>query len=1032
MGMSGGRRGMRFDLLRRQITPLVVACATSAACSEQVDVMTRFFFTPEEEGALDFFMPKDPALTGMKRIAGFAQPLNNVTARAATASELGSWAQVGDMCLRWDRKHSDPSKWKCFDDRSAQYSWVRYSGYGQNQTFETCRDIHAAANRNWTAPFSPSPGCTLEFRTADEEDKEEKLIFEGPTLIVARSPHFPHWLEEISAALTWLAKNGEDAFRHVLIMGDEQACWSFPTYVTGSWAPNGSPLRETLQIQFLQTVAKGIVFSWGLRPNRDACFGSPWVSPLACRRSFSPSSPSWDECGHSTTWGHPLVAVRFRSRIMSLLHPDLSTSSHSKHAREYELLVIQRFSGGRKVTNLHELLTHEAISLLPIKEMKYVQMGVGDFKTVLQQSRAFLQAGVVVAHHGAVLALAPLLRPGSLVVELLNYRTYCDRFDLLFGNLGLAWRRLFYQHGNRYKGRRHDKNYNGCRGSGVKDARDNAPADLDAVATMLQQYMNGLMAEGHELLSTDFEGDSTCSIWSKEQNAFCCPTCQRCGYSWGDLRQTEPPAELRECYDSREAHERDQNASCEGSCPGEPTTEALANEGVGLEDWVRSKEEPAGGRLVADTQSVGEEAFAEAVSKEGGNDGDDDAYEVMHVKALLARMVGGADHEIWPELNRIGLLKKAFSANYSTGYESCDRAYQWWRSGPGSLQRTRVCLERLLALSPRWRCIGAGCAACLGQCQEVLAWEEGGAEGDDDGGQAPAPEFLERDLGYREAAHEAAEGLLAFQQRAQASELGLFPRGQSLFVVMSAQGPSFRRRREHSQTLLTGMEIAGVLSTSVTRQMLQEGGWLERCVSEPQADSSGLSVTFFASALNHLHTFLYAVRIGFSNLIVLEDDMVVRLKQGRPLELASHILLDTLHDAEAEDYDLVSFGDCAGIHPNISSDSIAHSYGSLVSTGYQESDVGRDPSLYRELWRVSKGSRCAGAYAVSRAGMFKALLHLPMWCSMDWMFNGAKKAAVRDALSTTVFFLEPALFEEGSKRGMFATTMTGCDYCDQP
>ena len=204
------------------------------------------------------------------------------------------------------------------------------------------------------------------------------------------------------------------------------------------------------------------------------------------------------------------------------------------------------------------------------------------------------------------------------------------------------------------------------------------------------------------------------------------------------------------------------------------------------------------------------------------------------------------------------------------------------------------------------------------------------------------------------------------------------------------------------------------------------------CLSEPQTGSSGLSETFFASALNHLHTFIYALRIGFSNLIVLEDDMVVRLNRGRPLALASHILLDTLHDAETEDYDLVSFGDCAGIHPNISSDSIAHSYESLVSTGYQESDVGKDPSLYRELWRVSKGSRCAGAYAVSRAGMFKALLHLPMWCSMDWMFNGAKKAAVRDALSTRVFFLEPALFEEGSKLGMFATTMAGCGYCDQP
>ena len=63
--------------------------------------------------------------------------------------------------------------------------------------------------------------------------------------------------------------------------------------------------------------------------------------------------------------------------------------------------------------------------------------------------------------------------------------------------------------------------------------------------------------------------------------------------------------------------------------------------------------------------------------------------------------------------------------------------------------------------------------------------------------------------------------------------------------------------------------------------------------------------------------------------------------------------------------------------------------------------------------------------------MLKALLHLPMWCSQDWMLNGAKKAAVRDALPTTVLFLEPAVFREGSKESEFQTTMAGCDYCDK-
>jgi len=43
----------------------------------------------------------------------------------------------------------------------------------------------------------------------------------------------------------------------------------------GSWVSAGSPLTETLQYLMLQTISKGIVFTWGLRPRRTVCFGSP-------------------------------------------------------------------------------------------------------------------------------------------------------------------------------------------------------------------------------------------------------------------------------------------------------------------------------------------------------------------------------------------------------------------------------------------------------------------------------------------------------------------------------------------------------------------------------------------------------------------------------------------------------------------------------------------------------------------------------------------------------------------------------------
>jgi len=429
--------------LRAILFVVAMACTVAAVSEEtwleQDKIMQRFFETPEEESKLDFHLPADFPL-GIKRVAGFAQPLNNVRGRLVlpTPDELRADSAI---CLRWDQvpRNPDPNAWECFHDRVVQYTWMQKfnSASGPSMMVKTCKDVHSAASKNYLAPFLPSPGCTFDFQPTEQE---KVLLLNGPTLIVARSPHFPHWLEEISAALTWLAENDEIVFTNALVIGDtkHQACWSFQQYVTGSWAPNGSPLRETLQIQLLQTVAKNIIFSWGLRPERVTCFESPWVSPLSCR--------GVERCGGATTWGHPLAATHFRSRVSTMLHPDLSSSPRSEFKPpSYKVLVIQRFSGGRAVTNLHELLTREDVKKLPIEEMKFVSMGEGDFKSALQQTRAFLQADIVVAHHGSALALAPLLRRSSLVVEIFNYRTYCDCFDDLFGNLGLSWRRLFYQ-----------------------------------------------------------------------------------------------------------------------------------------------------------------------------------------------------------------------------------------------------------------------------------------------------------------------------------------------------------------------------------------------------------------------------------------------------------------------------------------------------------------------------------------------------------------------------------------------------------
>jgi len=432
--------------------------------------------------------------------------------------------------------------------------------------------------------------------------------------------------------------------------------------------------------------------------------------------------------------------------------------------------------------------------------------------------------------------------------------------------------------------------------------------------------------------------------------------------------------------------------------------EAGVQEGAVQEDWVRSTEVAAGGHLRADSQSVGE------------------AYGMVaeDIGILLADLMGSEGHGRWPH-GRQEVLRDAFADNYTSGFDSCDRGYRWWMAEAASQRSARMCMDRLALLAPRWRCIGAGCSECSGQCAEVVTWELDGAQGRRD------PDFLAQDHGHSEVAFEASASLQDFTLLSKDSGLGLYPEGPSLVAIMSAPGPRFQARRAHSQALLASLRIAGILSTAVTVDMVEAGGWLEACVAAPHVGGAGLSDTYFASALNHMHTFMHAVALGFANLVVLEDDMVLKFAAGRTPSLAAHIVLDTLHDAEMDEYDFLSLGGCAGIHPDLANDALIHEYSSLAGTS--EAPNGWDPSLYRQLWRVSRGSRCAGAYAVSRKGMLKALLHLPMWCSMDFMLNGAKHAAVKDALRTRVLFLEPALFEEGSKKAMFPTTMAGCEYC---
>ena len=85
------------------------------------------------------------------------------------------------------------------------------------------------------------------------------------------------------------------------------------------------------------------------------------------------------------------------------------------------------------------------------------------------------------AHHGAGVALAALMAPGGLVVELFNCRVNCAYFDNLFRGCGLAFERLVNQHGHNYGTK--------CNGNNKKDASDNAPVDIPSLSTVLSDWV---------------------------------------------------------------------------------------------------------------------------------------------------------------------------------------------------------------------------------------------------------------------------------------------------------------------------------------------------------------------------------------------------------------------------------------------------------------------------------------------------------------------------------------------------------------
>ena len=552
-------------------------------------------------------------------------------------------------------------------------------------------------------------------------------------------------------------------------------------------------------------------------------------------------------------------------------------------------------------------------------------------------------------------------------------------------------------------------------------------------------------------------------FWSSSQKDFCCPTCQRCGYTMFDVTGSDAVSAHEAAVLAGGVWPTDVGPSMatrEGSAEMRNPTSSLAKQQRALEELEQHashvtahvhalekllqthKHEEAKAHAAVRCARLGihgatkdatcstidgnasQYLAANGVTNRAGvgldiRDAKEDLeeeHEEVSIQDQWKEEIEALFPSIVPLLPDEGERRKvvaaAFSNGYSAGFASCDLAYRWWREQPQARRTSQMCLERLVSLTPRWRCIGSGCSTCTGACDHVLQWEEYPKRNRT---QYAQPD--QNDNYHTEAALEASWSLNPTLKKVTSVE------GMTMVVVTSAPGDKFKLRRLHSEALLRKMGIAGVLATSVTVDMVQPGGWLEMCVAQPHRhlprgkDGGSLSESFFANGLNHLHTFLHAVLQGFEHLIVLEDDMVLDGFHGRQ-SLAPVVLLQAVSDGEQVNHDLIFFGSCANIRANTS-------FGDTLVRTYDHRESWR-------LWNVSRGSRCASAYGISRAGMLKMLLHLPMWCTIDWMMNGAKKAPLHKAggsLQTTVLFLEPALFYEGSKVLGMPTTMTSCAYC---
>lgn len=417
------------------------------------DVVSRFFITEDEERR-EF----ENSRRGRQPVSGspgFTQPIN---VSGSGLSMLSCLDSVNAICY-----HLRDRGWGLSDLRAARKKncragkTVRYTQVRNGETF-TCGDVVDQPGR---------AGCAKGF-----DGFLPALRLEGPTFVFSRTPHFPHFLEEVADAANWLHANNASQFAHALIDDSSTNCalGFSDTYQSGQWAPSGSPMNSSIQVAMMQTVAAGIVFSFGVREKHTVCMDRPWRRP---RKNVAPSNPSYFDLDAR---GHPSICSGFREKIRVRYGFAPQSSNNTR------VLILQRDKGGRVVTNMRDLTDSARLGGLNLT----LRVLALESQTASEQFREFFHADVLIAHHGAAIALAAMMAPGSLVIELFNYRATCVYYDSLCRGCGLTIKRLHNEHGNDYGAQ--------CNGNNRKDASDNAPVDIARLSTVVRDWVAGRRA----------------------------------------------------------------------------------------------------------------------------------------------------------------------------------------------------------------------------------------------------------------------------------------------------------------------------------------------------------------------------------------------------------------------------------------------------------------------------------------------------------------------------------------------------------